>query len=75
MLFEALEFAGTFLMVPERRGDERGCFARTFCVEELQTHHLVSQFTQSSISVNTRRGTVRGMHFSVAPHAETKIVR
>ena len=75
MLFEALEITGTFLIAPERRVDERGFFARTFCVDELRTHHLVSQFAQSSISVNTRRGTVRGMHFSVAPHAETKIVR
>ena len=75
MQFEALELSGTFLVVPEPRSDERGFFARTFCVEELQAHHLVSRFHQSSISVNTHRGTVRGMHFSIAPHAETKIVR
>lgn len=75
MTFEGLELAGAFLLVPEPRSDERGFFARTFCADELQAQHLVSRFAQSSISVNTRRGTVRGMHFSIAPHAETKIVR
>lgn len=75
MQFEALDLAGTFLLVPEPRNDQRGFFARTFCSEELQAQRLVSYFAQSSISVNTRKGTVRGMHFSAAPHAETKIVR
>jgi dTDP-4-dehydrorhamnose 3,5-epimerase len=75
MQFETLEFAGTFLLVPEPRRDERGFFARTFCADEFRDHDLVCQFAQSSISVNTRRGTVRGMHFSVAPQGETKIVR
>ena len=75
MHFETLELAGTYRLVPEPRHDERGFFARTFCGEELQAHGLVDQFAQSSISVNPRRGTVRGLHYSVAPHAETKIVR
>ena len=75
MRFEPLDLAGTFRIVPEPSIDERGFFARTFCVDELREKDLVHAFAQSSISVNTRRGTVRGMHFSASPHAETKIVR
>ncbi len=75
MQFVSLDLVGAFLIVPEPQSDERGFFARTLCRDELRSNNLVSEFAQSSISVNVRRGTVRGMHFSVAPHAETKIVR
>jgi dTDP-4-dehydrorhamnose 3,5-epimerase len=75
MLFRELAIQGVFLIEPERREDERGFFARTFCTSELAGRCLVDQFRQSSISYSARRGTVRGMHFSRAPHEETKIVR
>lgn len=75
MRFEALEIGGVFKVLPEPHADERGFFARTACVDEMEGQGLVGRFAQSSISFNARRGTVRGMHFSVAPHAETKLVR
>ncbi len=75
MIFRELPLAGVFLIEPERREDERGFFARTFCETELAARRLVNRFRQSSVSYNACRGTVRGMHFSQAPHQETKIVR
>jgi dTDP-4-dehydrorhamnose 3,5-epimerase len=75
MLFCELAIEGVLLVEPERREDERGFFARTFCATELAGQRLVDRFRQSSVSYNARRGTVRGMHFSRAPHEETKIVR
>lgn len=75
MLFRELTIAGVLLIEPERREDERGFFARIFCETELAGHRLVNRFRQSSVSYNAWRGTVRGMHFSRAPHEETKIVR
>jgi len=54
--------------------DERGFFARTYCVREFQEHGLVSTFVQRNISYNRTRGPLRGMHFQLAPHAETKVV-
>jgi dTDP-4-dehydrorhamnose 3,5-epimerase len=75
MLFREVAIDGVLLLEPERREDERGFFARTFCATELAGRRLVDRFRQSSISYNARRGTVRGMHFSRAPHEETKIVR
>jgi dTDP-4-dehydrorhamnose 3,5-epimerase len=75
MLFRELAMEGVFLIEPVRREDERGFFARTFCATELAGRGLIDRFRQSSVSYNARQGTVRGMHFSRAPHEETKIVR
>jgi dTDP-4-dehydrorhamnose 3,5-epimerase len=73
--FEELPLQGVYLVEIEPIADDRGFFARTFCKEELAASGLVADFSQMSVSFNDRRGTVRGMHFSVAPYAETKIVR
>ena len=59
----------------EPHHDVRGFFARTHCEEEFLAAGLIGRFQQSSVSVNTLRGTVRGMHFSVGPMRETKLVR
>jgi dTDP-4-dehydrorhamnose 3,5-epimerase len=75
MLFETLAIEGPFLVDLERHEDDRGFFARSFCEEEFASKGLVSRFAQSSVSFNARRGTVRGMHFAVAPLGETKLVR
>ena len=55
--------------------DARGFFARTVCADTLEGRGLVGRFKQSSVSFNLKRGTVRGLHYAVAPHAETKLVR
>lgn len=55
--------------------DERGLFARTFCEDEFAAAGLPIRFPQSNLSVNDRAGTLRGMHFNVAPYGESKLVR
>ncbi len=75
MRFEALPIAGAYLIEPDRLEDQRGFFARTWCREELAARGLVTELAQCSISFNRRKGTLRGMHYQVAPHEETKIVR
>ncbi len=75
MIFTPLELAGACLIEPELITDERGAFARTWCAREFEEHGLNPRLAQCNISFNHRRGTVRGMHFQRAPHAETKLVR
>ena len=75
MRFVRLAIEDAFLVRPEPLLDERGAFARVFCVDEFERQGLVSSFAQSSVSVNTRAGTIRGMHYSVGAHEETKLVR
>ena len=75
MVFNKLPFDGLYLIDLHRLEDERGFFARTFCEKEFEKIGLHSKFPQSNISFNLKQGTVRGMHFQVAPYEEIKIVR
>jgi dTDP-4-dehydrorhamnose 3,5-epimerase len=70
-----LAIDGAFLIEPEPLTDARGFFARVFCADELRSHGLDTAVVQCSVSFNERRGTLRGMHYQIAPHEETKIVR
>jgi dTDP-4-dehydrorhamnose 3,5-epimerase len=74
MIFTETRVAGAFLMQPERLEDDRGFFARTFCVRELAEHGIDPQVVQRSVSYNKARGTLRGMHYQTAPHEENKLV-
>jgi len=73
--FETTRIAGLVAVRLERNGDERGSFARLFCREEFTAQGLESNFVQQSLSVTRHAGTLRGMHFQRAPHAEVKFVR
>lgn len=75
MIFRETPIAGLWLLEPERHEDERGFFARTFCRDEWAARGLDAGIAQCSVSFNRRRGTVRGMHYQVAPDAEAKLVR
>lgn len=75
MKFVATELPGAFVIDPVRLGDARGFFARTWSAEELVAHGCNATLVQCSISFNARAGTLRGMHFQLAPHAEAKLVR
>jgi len=59
----------------ERRIDERGFFARSWCQREFAERGLSSSLVQCNISFNKERGTLRGLHFQQAPRAEAKLVR
>ena len=67
--------AGACLLEQERKGDERGFFARCFCREELRAMGIPNDIAQANISSSAVRGTLRGLHFQLAPMAETKIVQ
>lgn len=75
MKFLATELADARLIEMERHVDERGHFARTMCVDEFAAAGIETRYPQSSQSHNIRAGTLRGMHFQRAPHAEAKLVR
>jgi dTDP-4-dehydrorhamnose 3,5-epimerase len=75
MKFEETRLGGAFVLELERREDERGFFARAWCEDELAAHGLDTRVSQCNVSFNERRGTLRGLHYQVAPHAEVKVVR
>ena len=75
MIFEPLSLAGAYLIEPERYEDERGFFAMTWCVREFTVQGLDPCIVQCNTSFNTKRGTLRGMHYQAAPHGQVKLVR
>ncbi len=75
MIFMKTELRGAFIIEPERLEDERGFFARSWCKREFETHGLNPSLVQCNISFNRKKGTLRGMHYQVAPHEEAKLVR
>lgn len=75
MRFEPGTVEGSYLVHLEPRKDERGFFARGFCREEFAAHGLDPHVEQANLSGNVTKGTLRGLHWQEAPHAETKFIR
>lgn len=75
MIFTETELKGAYIIDLERREDDRGFFARTWCQQEFEAHGLVARIVQANMSYNKLKGTLRGMHYQRAPYAETKLVR
>ena len=75
MLFTPLAIPAVCLVQPERKADARGHFARTYCTMEFADHGLPAAFVQCSTSFNSKRATLRGLHWQDTPHAEGKLVR
>ncbi len=75
MIFTETRLAGAFVIELEKREDERGFFARTFCAREFESHGLKPTVAQCNVSYNKKKGTLRGMHYQAPPAAEAKLVR
>jgi dTDP-4-dehydrorhamnose 3,5-epimerase len=75
MVFKETSLPGAYLIDIEPFEDERGFFARTFCQEEFKKQGLNPTIAQCNVSYNRKRGTLRGMHYQVAPFEEAKLVR
>jgi dTDP-4-dehydrorhamnose 3,5-epimerase len=59
----------------QKHGDDRGFFARVFCQDEFADHGLPRDMVQMNLSYSAMKGTVRGLHYQVAPHEEAKYIR
>jgi dTDP-4-dehydrorhamnose 3,5-epimerase len=75
MRFSETKLPGVVEIHLEPRADDRGFFARSWCQQEFEAQGLNSRLVQCNVSFNYRKGTLRGMHFQAAPHAEAKLVR
>jgi len=75
MKFTETPLKGVFVIELEKRGDERGFFARLFCEREFHQHGLSPRIVQMNNSLTGQRGTLRGIHYQLAPKAEDKTFR
>lgn len=75
MIFTETRLRGVLAIEPDRRSDERGFFARTYCAREFADRGLNTHWVQGAVSFNRSKGTLRGLHWQAAPHEEIKLVR
>jgi dTDP-4-dehydrorhamnose 3,5-epimerase len=75
VIFEPTKLQDAYVLDLERREDERGFFARAWCQREFEARGLVADLVQANIGYSAYRGTVRGLHYQIAPFEEAKIVR
>ena len=75
MIFTETRIKGAFIIDIERREDHRGFFARSWCQREFKSYGLNPALVQINVGFNKRKGTLRGMHFQLAPLEEVKVVR
>lgn len=75
MIFNETKLKGAFIIDLDRREDNRGFFARTFCQHEFEEHGLRPLIAQANVAFNQKKGTLRGMHFQFPPSTESKLVR
>ena len=75
MIYRETKLHGVFEVSLQPNTDERGFFARSWCRDEFEQHGLNPALVQCNISFNKKEGTLRGMHYQLAPKAEDKIVR
>ena len=75
MKIKKLKIKGCYLINFKPHKDNRGYFARTSCKREFRKYKINSNWVQSNLSLNKKRGTLRGLHFQVGPFQEEKLVR
>src|SRR5580765_8918201 len=75
MTFKQTNLPGVLEITLEPRSDERGFFARSWCEKEFRENGLNPNIAQCSVSFNSKKGTLRGMHFQSDPLPEAKTVR
>jgi dTDP-4-dehydrorhamnose 3,5-epimerase len=75
MLFRETPLKGAFVVELQPHKDDRGEFARAWCREEFARAGIEIAMVQGNVSTNPERGTLRGMHYQLAPHGEAKLVR
>jgi dTDP-4-dehydrorhamnose 3,5-epimerase len=75
MRFRETPIEGAWIVETEPATDGRGLFARTFDADEFAARGLEAGVAQCSTSLNTRAGTLRGLHLQAGEHGESKLVR
>ncbi|QQS39584.1 dTDP-4-dehydrorhamnose 3,5-epimerase [Candidatus Woesebacteria bacterium] len=75
MIFKETKLKGSYTIELDKKEDERGFFARVFCLDEFKENNLNTNFVQANISMSSKKGTLRGLHFQTAPYEEDRLFR
>lgn len=75
MIFTETKLPGAFIIDIEKHQDDRGFFARAWCQNEFEAQGLNTHWVQANLGFSNKKGTIRGLHYQIAPHAEIKLIR
>ena len=75
MIFDELALSGTYLIKPQYFHDNRGSFGRLLCKDELKKIGHTEDIVQVNHSINSTKGSIRGMHYQISPCCEVKIIK
>jgi dTDP-4-dehydrorhamnose 3,5-epimerase len=75
MKFTQTALTGVVVIDFDVAEDERGFFARAFRAEDFARAGIAMTPTQVNLSHNAHAFTLRGFHYQIAPHAESKLVQ
>ncbi len=75
MQIESLAIEDVKLLTPAKFADSRGYFVETYNGRRMAEAGIGATFVQDNQSLSTRRGTIRGLHFQLAPEPQAKLVR
>ena len=75
MIFSPTPLSGSYIIELEQFTDSRGWFARYFCKKEFKKINHQQEWVQMNNSFTTIKGTIRGMHYQIAPYREIKMIR
>lgn len=75
MTFTESRVPGAWIIDVTPIHDDRGLFAMTWRPDEFRKRGMEPALAQCNLAFSVRRGTLRGMHFQTAPHAQAKIIR
>lgn len=74
MIITETKLKGAYVIEPKLFEDDRGHFAELWKQPELNALGLATNFVQCNVSYNRNKGTLRGLHYQVAPDAQAKLV-
>jgi dTDP-4-dehydrorhamnose 3,5-epimerase len=75
LIFKETKLKGAFIIEAQKITDDRGFFGRSWCKKEFEANGLNSNVVQANLSYSKTKGTLRGLHYQVAPYSETKAIR
>ena len=66
---------GAYLLGFQAFEDSRGFFTRAFCAKEFAKMGFPVNMVQANLAGSVAKGTLRGLHYQVAPYEEAKLLR
>jgi dTDP-4-dehydrorhamnose 3,5-epimerase len=75
MKFSKCSVEGAWIIEPTPHDDFRGRFMRAWCSREFSEHTIDFTPLQANMGLSLLKGTLRGLHYQVAPALEAKLVR